>query len=314
MLYMKISNYEYKLIEILSRNSREAYSSIAKKLRSSRQIVSYTIESLKKKNIINQFYSIINFAKLGYTSYRIMLSFTKITNTKKKEIISSLNKDNVLWIAECGNKWDIIINYLSKDNLDIYNFINSLKNKYSNNIKDYNVLLFVQAQELYNKKDSNDFGSSKEIINIDRIDSGILRILAKDSKSKSVDIAKKLGITPNTVISRIKGLESKKIILDYSVLINLENINEYKYKFLIKFSKLSNDNEKNILSYLKNKIDIVGVIKFVGNWDYEIELKGKSVKDILDVSEEVRDRFKEVIVDFEILPLYHEYRYCFFSG
>ena len=314
MLYMKISNYEYKLIEILSRNSREAYSSIAKKLRSSRQIVSYTIESLKKKNIINQFYSIINFAKLGYTSYRIMLSFTKITNTKKKEIISSLNKDNVLWIAECGNKWDIIINYLSKDNLDIYNFINSLKNKYSNNIKDYNVLLFVQAQELYNKKDSNDFGSSKEIINIDRIDSGVLRILAKDSKSKSVDIAKKLGITPNTVISRIKGLESKKIILDYSVLINLENINEYKYKFLIKFSKLSNDNEKNILSYLKNKIDIVGVIKFVGNWDYEIELKGKSVKDILDVSEEVRDRFKEVIVDFEILPLYHEYRYCFFSG
>lgn len=312
MLYMVLSNFENKLLDVLIKNSRESYSSIAKKLNSSRQTISYTVDSLINKGVIDQFYTVIDFSKIGYSNYRIMLTFTKIDEKTKEKIISYLsNIDNVLWIAECGNKWNLIINYLYKDNLELYNFFNSLKNKFSNNIKDVDSLLLIEAFEIYTKKLYSFGDSKKDIVKLDSIDYDILKILAKNSREKSINIAQKLNVTPNTVISRIKNLESLKIILNYSLLINLSKIKEYKYKFLINFYKFEKKEEDDLLFYLKNCKDVIGILKFVGKWDLEIELKSKDFNHILSVSNDLKNKFKDNISHLEILPIYREYRYSF---
>jgi len=33
---------------------------------------------------------------------------------------------------------------------------------------------------------------------------------------------------------------------------------------------------------------------------------------MLKITRDIRDKFKDIIKDFELLPLYHEYRYNFF--
>ncbi len=309
---MSVSNFESKLLDILVKNSRESHSSIAKKLNSSRQTISYTIDSLVNKGIIDQFYTVLDFSKIGYSNYRIMLTFTKMDTINKDKIISYLSKiDSVLWIAECGNKWNLIINYLYKDNLELYNFIYNFKNKFYHFVKDIDFLLFIEAQEIYTKK-LYLFGSSKkDVINLDSIDYSILKILSKNSREKSINIAQKLNITPNTVISRIKKLESLKIILNYTLLINLEKIKEHKYKFLINFYNLDKKNEEKLFFYLKNCKDVIGVLKFVGKWDLEVEIKSKDFNYILSVSNDLKNNFKDIVSHFEILPIYKEHRYSF---
>jgi uncharacterized protein YjbK len=52
----------------------------------------------------------------------------------------------------------------------------------------------------------------------------------------------------------------------------------------------------------------------VGAWDFEVEFEVSSNEQMLQFIRELRDEFKEIIKELEILPLHHEYRYNFFPG
>ncbi|MBU4069396.1 MAG: AsnC family transcriptional regulator, partial [Nanoarchaeota archaeon] len=113
---VKIDKVDLKLIGELENDSRQAFSQIAKKLKTSQQVVNHRINSLFRRNILYGSYAIINFSLLGYTSYRTMIHFTNITEQKHKEIISYLmNHSNVLWLVECGGRWDLIVNFMAKN-------------------------------------------------------------------------------------------------------------------------------------------------------------------------------------------------------
>ncbi len=69
-----------------------------------------------------------------------------------------------------------------------------------------------------------------------------------------------------------------------------------------------------MINYLKANICVVGVIWLVGIWDFEIEFEIENKEQMFKLTREFRDKFKEVIKEFEIIPLFHEYKYNFFPG
>jgi len=70
--------------------------------------------------------------------------------------------------------------------------------------------------------------------------------------------------------------------------------------------------ENEIINYLKNNINIIGILKFIGLWDFEIELEVDSKEQMLKITRDFRDKFKDIIKEFEIIPLFHEYKYNYF--
>ena len=68
------------------------------------------------------------------------------------------------------------------------------------------------------------------------------------------------------------------------------------------------------MNYLKPNANIVGIIKLIGLWDFEMELEVENKEQMLKITRDFRDKFKDVIKDFEIIPLFHEYKYNFFPG
>ncbi|RLE74421.1 MAG: AsnC family transcriptional regulator [Thermoprotei archaeon] len=61
-------------------------------------------------------------------------------------------------------------------------------------------------------------------IDLDRLDWEILRELAHNSRQSLRKIARKLGVSVNTVSSRIKELEKKGIIKKYTIVIDYEKL------------------------------------------------------------------------------------------
>ncbi len=118
----RLDNFDLKLIQELENNARQTTSQIAKKLRSSQQVISYRIKQLEKRKIIGGYYTIINITKLGYTSYRTLIRLSNINEQKHNEIISYLeNHGNVLWVVDCGGRWDMLVNFLAKNAIQ-YNY------------------------------------------------------------------------------------------------------------------------------------------------------------------------------------------------
>lgn len=323
----KIDNFDLKLINELEQDSRRALSKIAKKLRTSQQVISYRIKSLEERGIVGGYYSIINIEKLDYTIYRTLIRLSNITDKKYKEIINCLMKhENVLWLVECGGKWDLLVNFTAKNIMQYSELMRNLKNKFPAQIQNYDVFTIIEViyfgrgyfinknreiNKIYSvgirKKDKIE--SQKEL---DEIDLKILSIISEKARINSVDIADNIKISPNTVILRIKELQKNGIILGYKPLIHLDKTPYKGYKILIKFQNITEKKEKELIEYVRKNVNIVGVIRIVGAWDLEIEFEVENNEQMIKITRDIRDKFKDIIKEFEILPLYHEYRYNFF--
>jgi len=318
----KLDKFDLKLINELEQDARQPLSSIAKKLKTSQQVVSYRMKSLEKRKIIGSYYTIINLTKLGYTSYRTMIRFSNITDSKHKEIIDYLMKQgNVLWLVDCSGRWDLLVNFMAKNIIHYSEMLRNFKNKFPLQIQNYDILTTLEViylgrnYFLEKKLDQNilpSFGGKWETISLNKKDLQILDILSENARINSVDIAEKINTSPNTVILRIKDLLNKGIIQGFKPLIHLENTGYSGYKTLIKFHNITDKKENEIINYLKLNLHVVGIIRIVGSWEFEIEFEVKNREEMLNFTRNIRDKFKEIIKEFELLLLHHEYKYNFF--
>jgi Lrp/AsnC family leucine-responsive transcriptional regulator len=60
---------------------------------------------------------------------------------------------------------------------------------------------------------------SKELI-LDQIDLGILQLMQENARISNADIARELDMAPSAVLERVKKLEQKEIILQYTTRLN----------------------------------------------------------------------------------------------
>ena len=74
---------------------------------------------------------------------------------------------------------------------------------------------------------------------LDDINKGIIRLLTQDSRIAAVEIAKKLGISADSVIQRIRKLEKEKVITRYNIVLNHDKIDQIHYKVLIYLNNVS---------------------------------------------------------------------------
>lgn len=321
-----LDKIDRKLLYQLEQDARQPLSSIAKKLRTSQQVVSYRLQQLENKEIIGGFYTIINFGKLGYSSYRTMLKLSNLNERSYKELIQYfIQHKNVLWSVECGGKWDLIINLLAKNPVQYNKFLIEIKKQFKEIILDYDLLLTIEGIHfskdylLTEEKKIRQgpypyFGREVNIEPLDTIDKKLLSRIAENARMTAAELSINLNISSNTIIARIKELKKKSIIQGFKPLIHLENMGYQGYKSLIKLNPLREEKEKELINQLSMNKNIVGILKMVGQWDFEIEFELQSREEMLKLTREVRTKFKSIIKEFETIPLFHEYKYSFYPG
>ena len=102
------------------------------------------------------------------------------------------------------------------------------------------------------------------------------------------------------------------LFVSYSGKKHLDKTPYKGYKALIKFQNITEKKEKELIDYIRENVNIVGAIRIVGGWDFEIEFEVETQDQMIKITRDIRDKFKGIIKEFELLPLYHEYRYNFF--
>ena len=318
----RLDKIDLKLLTILEENARQTLSQIAKKLKTSQQVVSYRLKSLEKRGIMGGYYTIINLTKSGYTNYRIMLRLSNINEEKHKEIISYLlEHPNVLWLVDCGGRWDLLVNFTARNVIHFNKILQNLKNKFPEQIQNYDILTTIEVtyfgRDYFTKRTREIkhlpyFGREEEINIPDKTNLQILNLILENARMNSVKISQKIKVSPNTVILRLKEMKKSGLIQGFKPLIHLESTSFSGYKALVKFQNITEQKEREIQNYLKININVVGTIKLIGLWDFEIEFETETKEEMLELTRAFRDHFKEVIKEFEVIPLFHEYKYNFF--
>jgi Lrp/AsnC family transcriptional regulator, leucine-responsive regulatory protein len=302
-----------KILYQLDLDSKQSSARIAKKVGLSKDAVNYRINRLKNRKIIKHFYTVLNTPQLGFMHFNTLFRFRNITNKIKKEFIEFCQKNNqIIWCVSCYGSWDFSVSFLAKS-LDEYNkFTQEILNLFGRNIHEKSMSLMIDSptftrEYLINSKQGKEFQykiSGKS--NLDQTEHFILALISQKADLTAIEIGNKLKLTPDVVRYRLKQLQEKKIIQGFRIAIDLDKIGYLYYKLLFNLKDLTIEREREFREYCKRNANVVQFIKYLGNWEIQIEIEVPSEDKLFEIIEHIRNKFNDIIKTYEILRLKEE--------
>ncbi len=137
---IKIDEIDKKILRILAQEANISIVDLARRTKLSIDIVKYRLKRLN--DLINSFRVLINFNKLNYYTYVVMLRIRKATKQDEEKLVAwcSMNK-SVLYCSKRVGYHDFTINIAIKSIEELNNFISKLREEFSEVIDSYETVL-----------------------------------------------------------------------------------------------------------------------------------------------------------------------------
>lgn len=316
---IKLDLKDKKMLTLLDEDARLSNSQIAKKVGLSKPAVEYRLKRFEKNNLIFQYYTIIDFTKLGYSQYKIYFKFQDTTLEDEQKIINYWNKsNNSVWVAQIRGRWDLAVSVIATSNFEFGKVLSEFMNKFSKFILEKDVLLTeyspIYSREYLTETKPSEFvyGVPSKIYELDDADKKILNELSKNARINIVDLAKKIKLSRDIINYRLKKLTKEKIIVQYRCYLNLQNLGVNHYKIIFRTKNLDEKSENEIKSYVAQHKKATQFLKLIGSWDLEIEFETENEDELYKILTEIRKIFSSVIRDFDILRITETYKYNYF--
>lgn len=129
----------------------------------------------------------------------------------------------------------------------------------------------------------------KEIV-LDSVDLSILRLMQENARMSNADLARELGMAPSAVLERVKKLEQKKVILQYTARINPGSLNQKLLAFV--FMKAADGLGCSTSAQLLAKIPEVQEVHHIAGEDcYLVKIR---TADSASLMELMRNQFSKI--------------------
>ena len=299
-LAQKLDNLDRKLIYELNWNARQSHAVLAKKFRTSKQVIGYRIKKLQDEGIIKSTHAVIDWRKLGYNAIRVYLKWENISLEKEKEVYEMIKKDPLfMWVIRFEGDIDIAFYVWVKEINEFAQKWFDFISKYKKYILRYEIYESVEMIHYPMKFLKGNYSPTEIVIgrekkiDYDKVDYEILRMLTENAQLSLVDIATNLKMSAPSVLYRIKELEKKKIILGYYALINTDKLGLEFYKIDFYVNDMSILDRMN--NFAKEHPKIVYRMRTIGGPDFEIEAIVKNAIELKALINEIRQKFGDVI-------------------
>jgi Lrp/AsnC family transcriptional regulator for asnA, asnC and gidA len=304
---IKVDLKDRKILYELDLNSRQSLTKIGKNVGLHKNVVVYRIKRLIEKGIIVNFYTVIDSFKLGYNSLRFYLIFRHINPSIRNEIVDYfVNNKHAWWVGSFEGSYDLAVLFWVRELHDFYVFWEETLKKYRHYFQTQSFCNYVQLQLFrtsfllneYNKSDREKFeitGGGREVKTND-LDFKILELLSNNARMPTIDIAKQLNSTVDTVNSRIKKLIKIDVIQGFRVSIDFAKLG---YQFFKVNIDLNDYKERGrMISYIKYNPHLIMIDKAIGYFDLELNLWLENVDQFHEIMDDLTIKFPDAIKNY----------------
>lgn len=120
---------------------------------------------------------------------------------------------------------------------------------------------------------------------MDIIDFQILETLSKDARTPFNKIAKKIGVSTDTICRRYNSLKEKGVIKAAMVVVDIRNCGYEGYVGLL-IKAASGENQDTIHNALSSQKNVALVVKILGYYDFFVQVLIKDFTDLSKLHEE----------------------------
>ncbi|MBN2042750.1 MAG: Lrp/AsnC family transcriptional regulator [Candidatus Aenigmarchaeota archaeon] len=321
--YAKLDLKDKRILYELDVNARASASEIGKMVGLSKQVVNYRINRLKETGVIQKFYTICDLAKFGYTPYKVFLRLQNADMQKYNEIVQYiLHHDHVQFFVTCDGMFDLLFNILAKSPSELYEMLKEMENIYGDYIAEKEIIIMVFSSFFFRdyltgKSSGNNrkpmyFGSKPDKADLDRTDEKILHCLGIDARMPLVDIARKVGTSPDVVKKRIRRMEKSQIIHNYILLPDFNLLNQTSYKVLFRLHNISSERDEAFFQYFKTHPNFWFHSKSLGRWDIETNMDVMDASHFREIMMEIKSSFSDIIKEYNTLQVSRVEKFNFF--
>ncbi|MFC1696997.1 Lrp/AsnC family transcriptional regulator [Nanoarchaeota archaeon] len=136
---------------------------------------------------------------------------------------------------------------------------------------------------------------------LDKVDKKILFALDMDARAPITKIAKKTRLSREVVNYRIKNMEERGLIRGYYTAIDISKLGYIYTRIFLKFKNISEEKEKEIINFLKQKKNIAWLGDTEG-WHFDLVAVVwiKNIKELSKLNDDIRFTFPNEFQDIKI--------------
>lgn len=310
---MTLDVKDRKILKELLLNSRIPVARLARKVGISREVAIYRISRLKK-DIIKQFYTIIDTRKLGYDRYTCFIQLKGVTAEQEHEFLNHLaGHEAVTYMGPVIGKWNVVFDILARDSDHLKGIVDDVTKDLSNKLENCVIAGTLVEEEMFPTKIvgmTRAMHAKKQMkvkrYKFDKTDKKILELISDNSRMEYTEMSEKLKITANSVKYRVKNLEKSGIIQGYTISVDYKKLGVEWYNLQLKF--VNKTKIKSLLSFLRSHPKVGYYYKYLGheNWDIDIGLMVKDSAELRSFIIDLRKSFADTVKIFDIYVVLEE--------
>ena len=151
-------------------------------------------------------------------------------------------------------------------------------------------------------------------INPDIKDKKILYWLSENSRNTYTQIAKKVGLSKDSIKYRIKNLEKKGIIQGYLSVIDVSKFGYNTYHLFLQLNQINKEIRAKLIETLKLYSFVKAIIEFSGKYDFEISLVAGNIMELDEIITLLMEDISQYLSDYQILVISKNYVSRVFPG
>jgi len=301
-------NYE-RVLHQLEIESRRSYAEIGRRIQVSKQSVSYAVNSMQEENTIKSFYPLIDYSKLGFTAFIVLLRLENYSESSLKRLREEVDSSPMIaWIDTVSGGWDIATYFVAPNASKFNKKFKVLLSNLSDEVKNYEVMSSVVIHEMgrkylrdYSLEDEIEdkvIGGDRQVVKLDETMHRILQQLNKNPKKPSVKIAQQCDVTAKTVADRISDLREKKLIRAVRPVIGIKETTVNSKLVFLKLDAQEAQKEDKLKGYCDKHSNVVQLIKLLGKYDMVLRIEADDRK-LENVINNIRESFGDIIREYD---------------
>ena len=316
---------DYDLLFLLSRNFRISKNRISKELNISSESLKNKISSLENFGIIKGYKIGVSYSNLGFREFDLYLRIRNYSKSDFDKIINFFtNSRYVSWVGNSFGKFDFRASLIVRDSKLIYDFIENFKSEFSFIIEEYLVLEVLKKYKVDSRKvfenllDSSfeNIVDKKEVIgsvkssnqfhSLSLDEKKLLKVLDSNPNQSIVELSNHFNLTPEAISYKLKSLEKRGLITQYSIVVDGNKFNKIWAVFLF---RLNLKNKENFRKFILSQKNVSAFVEVLGSWDFSVSVFASSVQEIQETLMGFRNKFPEELIDYEMIILFKTFKY-----
>ena len=309
---MRLSDRDKRILFFAQFHQDETLESLRKPSGAQIHSIRYCLGQMREKGLIEQ-RRFIDFCKLGYTPYALYFSLSGQSGAEVRDILSTLcNSSSVSWVGELGGDYQFGLCFNAKSSLDVLAFIDGITQAHGQIFSAKALATRLELKFFGNKyllpaeKQRWELGYqiSKDPQEVDELDSQILQVFGNESSCSHRGIAQTLGIPASTVDFRVKRLKERGILGGSYLQVNAQMLGMQSFLLLVAVKGNTKEIREAFFEFCKMHPNIVVLIHALGPWDFELAVDVNSARDIVAITQQVREQLGTSVDFVKTLPLF----------